>query len=169
MIFDLGIKVKRNVAQCPLYYVTYAATKFEVARSNGLGAIYLQETWRTHWQTTDRLRYEINIPFFKRKKRVQLVKAYHLIMNACTVTQFCKTCLKQPLEKKSKKWFSRPTISYYRSKVLQNATREHYVILSIFIKLPFVFKFCLFLSGHLGRFNCNMNCETKSPMHYTQG
>ena len=35
--FDLGVKVTGNVAQYPLYHVTYAATKFEVTRSNGLG------------------------------------------------------------------------------------------------------------------------------------
>ena len=38
-IFDLdfGVKVTRNVAQYPLYHVTYLATKFEVATSNRLG------------------------------------------------------------------------------------------------------------------------------------
>ena len=34
---DLGVRVTRNVVQHPLHYVTYAATKSEVARSNGLG------------------------------------------------------------------------------------------------------------------------------------
>ena len=34
---DLGVKVTSNVAQYPLHYVTYSATKFEVATSNGLG------------------------------------------------------------------------------------------------------------------------------------
>ena len=33
--FDLDLK--RNVAQYPLHHVTYSATKFEVATSNGLG------------------------------------------------------------------------------------------------------------------------------------
>ena len=36
-IFDLGVKVTQNVAQYPLHYVTYSATKFEVATSNRLG------------------------------------------------------------------------------------------------------------------------------------
>ena len=38
-IFDLdfGVKVTQNVAQYPLHYVTYSATKFEVATSNCLG------------------------------------------------------------------------------------------------------------------------------------
>ena len=36
-IFDLGVKVTRNVAQYPLHHVTYSPTKFEVATSNGLG------------------------------------------------------------------------------------------------------------------------------------
>ena len=44
-VFDLWPKVTRNVAQYPLHHVTYAATKFEVAMSNGLGGpIHLQET-----------------------------------------------------------------------------------------------------------------------------
>ena len=39
MTFDLdhGHKVTQNVAQYPLHHVTYSATKFEVATSNGLG------------------------------------------------------------------------------------------------------------------------------------
>ena len=36
-LFYLGVKVIGNVAQYPLHQVTYAATKFEVATSNGLG------------------------------------------------------------------------------------------------------------------------------------
>ena len=34
---DFGVKVTQNVAQYPLHYVTYSATKFEVAMSNRLG------------------------------------------------------------------------------------------------------------------------------------
>ena len=34
---DLGVKIEQNVAQYSLHHVTYAATKFEVAKSNGLG------------------------------------------------------------------------------------------------------------------------------------
>ena len=34
---DLGVKATQNVAQYPLHHVTYSATKFEVATSNGLG------------------------------------------------------------------------------------------------------------------------------------
>ena len=37
MTFDLGVNVTQNVAQYPLHYVTYSATKFEVATSNRLG------------------------------------------------------------------------------------------------------------------------------------
>ena len=44
-------------------------------------------------------------------------------------------------KKKTKNWFSRPIIAYKcRSKVLQNAPREHSAILSTFIKLPFIVK-----------------------------
>ena len=51
-----------------------------------------------------------------------------------------KTCLKRPLKKKAKHWFSRQIIAKCRSKVLQNAPREHSAILLSFIKLPFVVK-----------------------------
>ena len=46
MTFDLnlGFLVTRYVAQYPLQHATYAATKFEVARSIGLEDIHLQET-----------------------------------------------------------------------------------------------------------------------------
>ena len=45
------------------------------------------------------------------------------------------------------------------SEVLQNAPREHSAILSICIKLPFVFfrhLFFLFLSGRLRQVNCTL-------------
>ena len=57
-----------------------------------------------------------------------------------SVCVYSKTCHKRPLKKKTENWFSRPIITKCRSKVLQNAPREHYAILSTFIKLPFVFK-----------------------------
>ena len=53
---------------------------------------------------------------------------------------YSKTCVKGPLKKKTKNWFSKPIITKCRSKVLQNAPREHSAILLTFIKLPFVFK-----------------------------
>ena len=59
---DLGVKVTQNVAQYPLHHVTYSATKFEVATPNGLGG----DTFTRN--VTDRLWYEINIPFFLKKK-----------------------------------------------------------------------------------------------------
>ena len=37
LTFDLGVKVTQNVAQYPLHHVTFSATRFEVATSNGLG------------------------------------------------------------------------------------------------------------------------------------
>ena len=33
--FDLWVKVRGNVAQYPLHYVTYAPVKFELNASNG--------------------------------------------------------------------------------------------------------------------------------------
>ena len=41
---------------------------------------------------------------------------------------------------KTKNLFSKPVIAQCRSKVLQNALREHSAILLTFIKVPFVFK-----------------------------
>ena len=44
-LFDLDSKVKvtQNVAQYPLHHVTYAVTKFEVAKSNGLGDVFTRK------------------------------------------------------------------------------------------------------------------------------
>ena len=44
--FDFGVKVKQNITQYPLFYVTYSAKTFEIAMSNGLQVkeeIHLQE------------------------------------------------------------------------------------------------------------------------------
>ena len=71
-------KVTRNVAQYPLHHVIYASTKFEVATSNGLGGHTITKKrdgrtdrrtdGRTDRLTTDRLWYEINIPYFSNEK-----------------------------------------------------------------------------------------------------
>ena len=72
---DLGVKVTRNVTQYPLHHVIYAPTKFEVATSNGLGEDTITRNVtdgrtdrQTHGRTTDRLWYEINIPYFSYEK-----------------------------------------------------------------------------------------------------
>ena len=41
--FDLGVKVRQNVAQYPLHRVTYPAAKFEVAMSNHLGDTFTRK------------------------------------------------------------------------------------------------------------------------------
>ena len=56
MAFDLELRVKvsQNIVQYSLNHVTYAATKFEVARSNGLGGDTLTRNVadaRTHVRT----------------------------------------------------------------------------------------------------------------------
>ena len=52
----------------------------------------------------------------------------------CSVLAIVKPVLiKRPLKKKTKNWFSRPIIAKCRSKVLQNAPREHSAILWTFI------------------------------------
>ena len=65
---------------------------------------------------------------------------FGLLFNPLFELDYSKTCLNCPLKKKINNWFSRPIIALCRSKVLQNAPREHFAILSTFIKLPFVFK-----------------------------
>ena len=56
-----------NVTQYPLHHVIYAPTKFEVATSNRLGEDTITRNVadrQTQGRTTDRLWYEINIPYF---------------------------------------------------------------------------------------------------------
>ena len=76
---DLGVKVTRNVTQYPLHHVIYAPTKFQVATSNGLGEDTITRNvtdgrtdartdGQTDGRTTDRLWYEINIPYFSYEK-----------------------------------------------------------------------------------------------------
>ena len=50
-IFDLGVKVTRNIAQYSLLHVTYSATKLEVARSKGLGEDTFTRNLTDGWQT----------------------------------------------------------------------------------------------------------------------
>ena len=68
---DLWVKVTQNIAQYPLHHVTYAATKFRVARSNSLGGdTFTRNVTDTQpdRQTTDRLGYKIKLPFFSKEK-----------------------------------------------------------------------------------------------------
>ena len=54
---DLGFKVTKNVAQYPLYHVTYLTTNFEVTTSNGLGGDTFTRNMtdgRTHGRTDRR-------------------------------------------------------------------------------------------------------------------
>ena len=60
----------------------YAPTKFEVATSNGLGEDTITRNVtdgrtdrQTHGRTTDRLCYEINIPYFSYEK-AGIIKLY---------------------------------------------------------------------------------------------
>ena len=83
LTFDLGVKVTRNVAQYPLHHVIYASTKYEVATSNGLGGDTITRNVtdgrtdaRTDRRTTDRLWYEINIPYFSNEKAGIITKHY---------------------------------------------------------------------------------------------
>ena len=50
--------------------------------------------------------------------------------------KYSKTCIKRPLKKKNKNWFSRPITAFCRSKVLL----KHSAMILTFIKLQFVFK-----------------------------
>ena len=79
---------------------------------------------------------------FERQLKHNLITVLEKIslMKLMNISGLQSTCLKRPLKQKTKKWFSRPITAFCRSKVLQNAPREHSAILSTFIKLPFVFK-----------------------------
>ena len=75
LTFDLDLGVTRNVTQYPLLHVIYASTKFEVATSSGLGEDTITRNVtdrrtdaRTDRRTTNRLWYEINIPYFSNEK-----------------------------------------------------------------------------------------------------
>ena len=94
---DLGVKVIRNVTQYPLHHVIYAPTKFEVATSNGLGEDTItrnvtdgrtdrQTDRRTDGRTTDRLWYEINIPYFSYEKAGITNKARYFMRIVCQQT-----------------------------------------------------------------------------------
>ena len=64
---DLVVKVTRNIAQFPLHHVIDASTKFEVAKSYGLGEDTITRNV-TDSRTTERLWYENNIPYFFNEK-----------------------------------------------------------------------------------------------------
>ena len=87
---DLGVKVTRNVTQYPLHHVIYASTKFEVARSNSLGGDKITRNVtdgrtdaRTDRRTTDRLWYEINIPYFSNEKAGINIRAWRKSVSVC--------------------------------------------------------------------------------------
>ena len=80
---DLGVKVTQTVIQYPLHHVIYASTKFEVATSNGLGEDTITRNMTadrsTDGRTTDRLWYEINIPYFSNEKVGIMIFRYMLL------------------------------------------------------------------------------------------
>ena len=91
---DLGVKVTRNVTQYPLHHVIYAPTKFQVATSKGLGEDTITRNVtdgrtdrqthgrtdrRTDGRTTDRLWYEINIPYFSYEK-AGIIMCMHFVL-----------------------------------------------------------------------------------------
>ena len=87
------------------------------------------------------LRFEMKQRFLL--KQVQIAERHYNLDNHVQnvhLWRYSKTCLKRPLKTKSINWFSSPIIAICSSKVLQNAPREHSVIFSTFIKLPFVFR-----------------------------
>ena len=68
---DLGVKVTRNITQCPLHHVIFASAKFKVATSNGLG----EDTITGN--LTDRLWYKINITYLRVLKRTLSTSLQH--------------------------------------------------------------------------------------------
>ena len=66
----------QNVAQCPLHHVTYSATKFEVAATNGLGAATFTRNVTDRGpdgQTTDDFDMKFIYHFFLRKKKPGII------------------------------------------------------------------------------------------------
>ena len=74
---------------------------------------------------------------------------YFSLPNIAFVALYNKTCFKRPLKRKTKSWVSRPIIIECRSKVLQNAPREHSAIFqpSLSNNLSLRPLFCLFLGA----------------------
>ena len=70
-------------------------------------------------------------------------------LHACIGNNYSKTCLKQPLKKKTKFGFQDQLLLNAGQKYCRMLQREHSAILSTFIKLPLRPSFCLFLSGRL--------------------
>ena len=114
LTFGLDVKVTGNFAQYSLYHVTYLATYFEVATSNGLrGDTFTRNLMEIHGRThdrptlvlnmdghmdartTDRLWYEINynihVPVFLKKTASIIRNLFHNHLNnwwcVCEVQQ----------------------------------------------------------------------------------
>ena len=75
-------------------------------------------------------------------------------------------------------WFPRLIIAQCRSKVLQNAPKEHSAILSTFIRLPLSSRtlLCVFLSGRFGQILLYVERQPPNPenlylcmIHKTKG
>ena len=67
--FDLRVKVTRKVTEYPLHHVTYLATMFEVARSNGLGGdTFTRNVTDTRTYFGTKLIY----PFLKKKADIMM-------------------------------------------------------------------------------------------------
>ena len=71
---------------------------------------------------------------------IGVLLSYYLLCLACFKATYSKTCLKRPLKKKNKNWFSRLIIAECRSKYCRMLQREHSAILLTFIKLLFAIK-----------------------------
>ena len=85
----------RNVTQYHLH-VIYASTKFEAATSNGLGENTITRNVtdgrtdrQTHGRTTDRLWYEINIPYFSNEKAGIIYNKSILSYSIVAQIRFC--------------------------------------------------------------------------------
>ena len=48
-LFDVGVKVTRNIAQYPLHHVIYASAKFEIATTNNLGEDTITRNVMDRW------------------------------------------------------------------------------------------------------------------------
>ena len=80
--------------------MTYAVTKFEVARSNGLGDTFTRNATDPHTdvRAMDRLWYKINITLFSKEKS-SITSVLFLNSNNSMTGLFCSTTVKKYFSK----------------------------------------------------------------------
>ena len=88
------------------------------------------------WEFILCLTYYSSSPKFERYLNAFILMSHYLFLRCL----YSKTCLKQPLKKKTKVGFQDPYSLYAGQKYCRMLQGEHSAILSTFMKLSFVFK-----------------------------